>query len=292
MNKVVILTDSTADLSLELRTELDVFSIPHYVKFENEIYRDGLDLAGDDLYAVVREKKTIPKTAPATHEDFIGFFDQYLDHGYDIVYIGIGSKFSMSYQNVMLAKDEMDSNRVYIIDSQNISSGIGILVLKAVKMRNQRFSAKRIHQEIVKLVPQVRSLFAVRRVEYLLKGGRIGIPTSLMGAFFGLKLIIRVNDGRLIIHKRPFGKIKKAIRIMLKTIYEDQYRLDTDYVMVTHSLANRQALYMIAQLNKHLPNVEIIESRAGCVISTHCGSGAIGITYLINNNMKETRKLT
>ncbi len=281
MRRIAILTDSTADLSLDFREEHAIYSIPHYVRFEYEIYQDGISLVADDLYPIIRKMKKLPRTAPATHEDYIRFFERYIELGYDVIFIGIGSKFSNAIENVNLAKDEVESKRVYLIDSENISSGIGILVYKAVLMRDQGYKIKNIHQTILKLVPKVRSMFALKNPSYLIKGGRLGKSIRMIETYIGLKPIIRVKDGKLEMFKHPFGTMRHAMNVMLKNLYLNASNLSLDTVMVTHSLANRQALYMMAQIKKNYPNLKIIENRAGCVIATHCGSGAIGITYMI-----------
>ncbi|MBN2300126.1 MAG: DegV family protein [Acholeplasmataceae bacterium] len=281
MKKIAILTDSTADLSQDFREEHDIYSIPHYVRFEYEIYQDGINLVPDDLYPLIRQKRKLPKTSPATHEDYISFFERFLELGYDVLFIGIGSKFSTAIENVNLAKEEVESKRVYLVDSENISSGIGILVYKAMLMRKQNYGIKNIHQTILKLVPKVRSMFALKNPSFLVKGGRLGRSIRMIETYMGLKPIIRVKDGKLEMFKHPFGNMRHAMRVMLKSLYSSAQNLSLNTVMITHSLANRQALFMIAQIKKNLPDIEIIENRAGCVIATHCGSGAIGITYML-----------
>lgn len=281
MHKIAILTDSTSDLSLEFMNDHDIYSIPHYVRFDYEIYQDGINLISDDLYHLIKEKKQMPRTSPATHEDFIAFFERFLGFGYDVLYIGIGSKFSTAMQNVNLAREATDPSRIYIVDSDNISSGIGILVLKALELKNKKYSIKNIHETLSKLTPKVRNVFALRTTKYIVKGGHLGQTFRWIERLIGLKPMIQVKDGDMEMFKHPFGSMRHAMKIMLKALYEQKDFLSFDTVMITHSLANRQALYMIAQIKKHIPSVEIMESKAGCVISSHCGSGAIGLTYMI-----------
>ncbi len=281
MRRIMILTDSTADLSEDLKDTYDIFSVPHYVRFEYEIYQDGINLISDDLYHIIKEKRKLPKTSPATHEDFISFFERYLSLDYDVLYIGIGSKFSNASQNVNLAREEVDPKRIYVIDSENISSGIGILVYKAVQLREQGFSIKTIHKTLVNLVPKVRSQFVLRTGSYIIKGGRLGKSFRMIQTIIGMKPMIRVKEGKLELYKHPFGNMKHAMKIMMNEFFEKASSLSLNTVMVTHSLANRQCLSMMAQIKKRLPDIEIIENKAGCVIATHCGAGAIGITYMV-----------
>lgn len=124
MNKVKILTDSTSDLSKQMLIDYNIDSIPLYVRFDDEIYKDGINLTTDELYRKVEEKKALPKTSAVSPGDFITFFEKYLEKGYDIIYIGIGSKLSATMRSAHLAIDEINlPNRIHIIDSMNLSSG-------------------------------------------------------------------------------------------------------------------------------------------------------------------------
>lgn len=280
MREIAIFTDSTADLGQELREELHILSIAHYITFEYEIYLDGITLDTDDLYHKIKEKRKLPKTSPATYEDYMMNFERFLNFDYDILYIGVGSKFSMAFQNALMAQQEVDAKRIFVIDTNNLSSGIGILVLKAVKMRDQGYSIKKIYKEISDLVPQVEAHFALRSVDYLLKSGKANHIMSIYTKLLMIKPIIKVEDGELILYKKSFGSMRKAIRYMLKELFDNVIYVETDYIMVTHSLANREVLYMIDQIKKRIPNAKIVENKAGCAISTHCGPGAVGLTYI------------
>lgn len=280
MREIAIFTDSSADLNLDFREDNHVLSIAHYVRFEYEIYLDGITIDSDDLYHMIKEKHTLPKTSPATHEDYILNFERYLALGYDILYIGIGSTFSMAYQNALMAKQEVDDKRIFIIDTKNLSSGIGILVLKAIKLRDAGFPIERIYKKIGAMVPQVRSHFALKTVEYLKKSGRASKLMNVYSKLFFIKPLIKVEDGELVLYKKSFGSMKRAINQMLQELFENMIYIDTDYIMLTHSLANREILYMTHKINKRMPRVQIIENKAGCAISTHCGPGAVGLTYI------------
>lgn len=281
MNKVLIMTDSTADLSKELREQYNILSIPLYVRFDDEIYLDGVDLTTEELYTKVTEKNMMPKTSAVSPGDFISFFSKYLIDGYDLVYIGIGAKLSATYQSALLARDEVNPERIHIVDSMNLSSGIALLVLKACDLRNQKKSAKAIKDEIERLIPLVRSQFAIQTLDYLHKGGRASGTQKLFGTILGIKPIIQVRNGALEIYKKPVGKMSRALDIMLDDFFKEGENLDLDYVMITHSLANKQAIYMTERIKEVVSPKHIIESKAGCVISSHCGAGTIGVLYLV-----------
>ena len=282
MNKVKILTDSTSDLSKELLIEYNIDSIPLYVRFDNEIYKDGIDITTDELYDKVKEKNKLPQTSAVSPGDFITFFEMHLNKGYDIVYIGISSHLSATFRSAELAKDEINMpDRIFLVDSLNLSSGIALLVLKAKDLRDQGRPAKEIKEELDKIVPRIRSQFAISTLDYLHKGGRASGLAKLVGTMLSIKPIIKVVSGKLEVYKKPKGKMTRACDIMLSDYFSEEDNLDLDYVFVTHTLANRQAVYMIDHIKRQTKPKHIIEANAGCVISSHCGAGTIGILYIL-----------
>ena len=136
MNKVVIYSDSTCDLSDELINKFDIKILPLYVTFDDEVYKDRVDITPSDLYKMVEEKKKLPKTSAASVGDFINLFQGEFDKGNDVVLFTISSGLSSTYQNALIAKEEVDSSRVEVIDSLNLSSSIGLEILKACKYSN------------------------------------------------------------------------------------------------------------------------------------------------------------
>lgn len=281
MRKVVILTDSTADLSVDVLKKIEVQTIPLYVRFGEDIYRDGVDLTTEELYKKVDETGELPKTAAPAPGDFINFFEKFIKQDYDIVYIGIGSKLSATLQAANVAKTEFDDGRIYVVDSANLSSGIALLVLKATDLRDQGVSAKDIHEQLNDLVPRVRSQFAIKTLDYLHKGGRASGTAKLIGTVLGIKPIIQVRNGALDVYKKPMGKMSRALDVMLNDFFDEGNNLDLEYVMVTHSFADKSSEYMLGKVKEKVKVKHLIESSAGCVISSHCGSGTIGILYIV-----------
>ena len=280
MNKVLILTDSTCDLSEKLIKENGIVKIPLYVSFDEEIYRDGEDINPTKLYELVKEKKKLPKTSACSVGDFIEIFSKYLNEGYDLFYAGISSKLSTTYNNAILAKEELNTDRVQLSDSANLSTGIGLQLLKASKLAKEGKNVKEIKEEIEKLSPNVRSKFAVESLEYLHKGGRCSGVARFFGTMARLKPVIEVKDGKLDVLAKPIGK-RKALQVMIDDIVSNKDNIHTDCVMVTHTYADDEALYLKEQLNNLIPEAHVEITNAGCVISSHCGKGTIGILYIL-----------
>lgn len=286
-HKIIILTDSTADLSDKLLAAHQIKSLPLYVLFGEETFQDGITINTPLLYKKVDELNYLPTTAAVSPGDFITFFKPYLKEGYDIIYIGIGSTLSSTYQSALLAKDVLESDHIHLIDSKNLSSGIALLVLKAKDLRDQGHSASQIVKEITQLVDLVRSQFAIKSLDYLHKGGRASGTAKLMGGILGIKPIIKVVDGTLLVYKKPAGKMSRALDMMLNDLFLELKKdnLDLDYIMITHSLAPKDVSYLKENILSTFTPRNLIESQAGCVISSHCGKGTIGILYLVKENL-------
>lgn len=283
MNKIAIVTDSTSDLTLEYIENNNIIVLPLYVNFEDESYKDGKEITVPELYKKVEDSKIMPKTSAAPVGEFMELFDKLLSEGYDILYTGISSKLSSTFQNARIAAgDELDK-RIFIIDSANLSTGIGLLILKMVKYRSEGLSAKEIALKIEKHVPLVRSQFAIEKMEYLYKGGRCSTLTALVGTILSIKPIIVVRDGKMTVGRKPMGKMKRALDAMLEMIDKDKENIDLDCIMLTHSQAYKSAEYLKAELEKRFNKEIIMQTDAGCVISSHCGAGTIGILYLLKD---------
>lgn len=280
MNKVIITTDSTADLSQDILNNRGIQTIPLYVRFGDETYKDGVEIQTELLYEKVSELGYLPKTQAASPGDFEVFFKKYLDLGYDIVHISIGSKISATYQSAVIAKDLLEAENIYIVDSKNLSSGIGLLVLKASDLKEQGQSASEIYNSINKLVPQVSSQFAIKTLDYLHKGGRASGLTAFVGSVLQIKPIIKVIDGKLEVYKKSVGKMKRALDLMIDDLVKVKEKIDKNYVFITHSIADDSFNYIKEQLTDKIEVKQIIEGHAGCVISSHCGKGTIGILYI------------
>ncbi len=281
MNKIKLISDSTCDLSADLLEKYDIPIVPLYVNFYDETYRDLVDLQTEKMYELVDKHKTLPKTAAASPGDFFEVFKKYLDLGYQIIYIGIGSKFSATFQSANVAKQMLQSDDIHLVDSMNLSSGTGLLLLKAAKFIKEGMSIYQIIKELEILVPKVRSQFVIDTLEYLYKGGRVSALSALMGGMLKIKPIIKVRDGSMVVGKKARGSITKGIDFMIEEFLDNLDIIDNEFLMITHSLASDSCEYIKSQLIEKTQILNIYESNAGCVISSHCGKGTIGILYIM-----------
>lgn len=199
----------------------------------------------------------------------------------DVVFIGIGTGFSSGTSAAMMAAKEFDN--VYVVDSKNLSTGLGILVNKAVKFRSEGFSAKEIASKVEALTLFVRTQFVINTLKYLHMGGRCSGVVRILGTALNIKPIIRVVDNKMVVAKKPIG-YKRGLEALLQYLEHDKDVLDQDMMTVTHCLADEDAKYLKKEVANRLGYKNLVETYAGCVISTHCGPRSIGFAYLITEN--------
>lgn len=285
MREIAIITDTTSDLSTELYAKYNIEVLPLYVNFGNESFKDMYEVDGAKLYEMVEKYGFLPKTSGATYNDFYHTFEHHLKEGRDVIYMGIGGKLSMTLQNATLAAQELDPERIVLIDSQNLSTGISLQLIKIAKYAKMGLSIHEIKKEIENIRPQVKAQFVVESLDYLHKGGRCSSTARFFGKVLGIKPLIVVRDGSLSVGKKVFGSIKKAMKVMFQLFMEEMNanNVDLDTVFVTSTCAPKNAEYIKGLLDEAgIPQKieNIYYTEAGSVIASHCGKGTIGILYI------------
>jgi DegV family protein with EDD domain len=281
MNGIKIITDCTSDLTPELYEKHDIDIIPLYVNIGGKSYADVIEINAEQLYQLVKEHGELPKTSAIPPATFTAYFKKYLDAGKDILYLGIGSGFSAAFQNARIAASEFPEGRIRLVDSGNLSSGIGLLLLKAAQYRNQGADLETIARKVEADVSLVRTQFAINTLSYLHKGGRCSGTSRIIGTLLKIKPIIRVVDGKMVVTKKPRGKFQKALDTLVDYLRSDAEKVDLDNIMVTHNLAKEDAAYLKREIAKVLNPIQIHETKASAIISTHCGPRTIGILYMV-----------
>ncbi|WP_019638379.1 DegV family protein [Paenibacillus fonticola] len=280
MAQVKIFADSTSDLPAGWVDKYNIGIIPLYVVFGDQTYRDGIDIAPVDIYERVAAAGSLPKTTAPSPQDFLEAFAPCVEQGNDIVYISISSSLSSTYQNALIAAGEFPEGRVHVVDSLNLCSGIGLLVMKAVRAAEQGLSA----QQIVELLEKARSLvsteFVIDTLEYLYKGGRCSGMQNFIGSLLQIRPVLRVVDGSIIPAYKVRGKKEKAVQQMLDNALAKKDQMDDDLIIVAHTLAEDEARRLAAILKEQAPAREVAIAEAGCVISSHCGPHTVAIMYM------------
>ncbi len=282
MSRPILLSaDSTCDLGATLLEKYKVHTIPFNVTLGDEQYLDGVTIDPDKIYAIYREKKILPRTAAiniATYEDT---FRAYVDQGFDVVHISLGHGLSSSNQNAGLAAEEV--GHVWVIDSCNLSTGSGLLVLEAAKRIEAGLSAEQVAEEVRALVPRCHASFVLNTLEFLHKGGRCS-ALAMMGAnVLQLKPCIEVNnaDGTMGVGKKYRGSLSKVREQYVRDMLCGRDDIDYEKVFITHSGTSDEELEnMKALVAACGPFENIYVTRAGCTISCHCGPETLGVLFM------------
>ena len=284
---VKIISDSTCDLSQELLKEHDIEIIPLLVTFNEDTFQDGVDIDASKIYEEVAKRNILPKTSAVSAMALEELFRKWVDQGYDVVYTGISSKMSSTYNNAVLAANEIGNDKVFVVDSKNLSTGIGLTVLKACRDRDKGLSAKEIVENMKYNIDRVKAQFAIERMDYLHKGGRCSGIARFAATLLRIKPIIFVRDGSMTVGKKPLGKIKVALDVMLKMLEEDKNNnnVDPEFIFVTDAIAPESREYLIPKVKEMFPNTNVYSTIAGGVIASHCGPGTIGILYICKNEV-------
>ena len=187
----------------------------------------------------------------------------------------------------------ISSRSCFLLDSQNLSSGIAITVLKAADLRDKGYSAKEIHEKLKDLPSRILSQFVIKTLDYMRKGGRATGMQALLGAALRIRPVLRVRDGVLSLYKKAMGKLSRGMDIQIDEFLQeyDNGNIVPDYVFITHTQSSKMYEYTVQRLEEHGVKIKnLIEGQAGCVISSHCGPGTIGILYEVKDINKVINK--
>ena len=275
--KVKIISDSTCDLSQELTAKYDIDILPlHILLGENE-FRDGKDITPERIFAWADAKTSAPSL-----EDAKALLQPYVEAGREVICFSISGSMSTSGNVMRLAAEELDAAaQVTIIDSENLSTGIGLLVVEAAIMAEQGHSAAEITAAVRELIPKVRASFVVDTLVYLWRGGRCNAVAALAGSALRLHPKIVVENGAMHATKKYRGKIDNAIMSYVKDMEADLKAARPERVFITHSGCSREVVEEVRSYLKGLTVFcEILETRAGGVISSHCGPGTLGVLFI------------
>ena len=278
--KVKIITDSTADLSPELVKQYDVSVVPLYVVMGDRISKDGVEATPEDIYCYVDETSMLPKTSAPNLNDFLSAFHNWRDQGYEIVHFNISADFSSSHATACIAAEEVGG--VEVVDTRNLSTGSGLVVLHACEMANRGASAKEIAEECRALTDRVEASFVVDSIDYLRMGGRCSSVAALGANLLKLKPCIEVLDGKMKSGKKYRGSIDKVIISYVTERLQNREDIDMHRIFITHTRCSTDVVNRVREKIKELqPGFEeILETTAGCTVTSHCGPGTLGVLFI------------
>ena len=285
--KIKISADSTCDLSQELVEKYNVTIMPLCVSLGDKDCLDGVSIQPQDIYDFYATTKKLPKTGARSSEDYKEFFQGILNDGYDaIVHFTISADMSASYANADIAAREFDN--VYVVDSRQLSTGIGLLVLDACDMLEAGMSASQIAERANSRSDAARSSFIVDTLEFLFKGGRCSALAYLGANLLQIKPCLEVKNGLIGVESKPIGRYRRCVAKYCEAIRNGMTNPDPKRCFVTHTQMDEGiAEEVIATVKSWGIFDEILETTAGSTVTTHCGANTIGILYINDGGLKE-----
>jgi len=277
--KVHVSSDSTCDLSGALIEKYGIGITPLYIVMGENSLKDGLECTPADIFAAVERTGQLCSTAAVSVADYTDYFGEKLKEYDELVHFTISSEMSACYQNACLAAEEF-AGRVFVVDSRNLSTGIGHLVLCAAELAAEGKSGAEIKAAVDEKKAKLNVSFVLETLNYIHKGGRCSAVAALGANLLGLKPCIEVRDGKMGVGKKYRGSLKKALSAYVRDRLADTETLDLSRIFVTHSAADDGIAQEVASLVKELaPFEEVLITTAGSTISNHCGPNCLGILY-------------
>lgn len=271
--KVLVVTDSTSDIPIHFREELGIEIVPLSINFEHETLLDGVDISPEEYVERLRSTEKLPSTAQPTVDQFQKAFVKGLDAGMDVVCITISTGLSGTFNSASLAAEQLQPDRIRIVDSQNASTALGWVAVEAARAAEGGASLQETTAVAERTRKNVHFYALLQTLDYVYKGGRIGRASHMVGSALGIKPILGLESGTVI----PVERVrtwKKAIKRMIDVASNEGTLLD---VAVLHTDNLPAAQQVVEELKSTFPeaNYEIIF--AGTTIATYAGPGAVGI---------------
>ena len=277
--RVVICSDSTTDLGAALTEAYGIEILPLSVNLGGKAYTDGVDIDPDMIYRHYEENAELPKTAAPNIAAFCSFFEEQTKGGNAVVFFTISAEMSSTYNNARLAASNYPN--VYVVDTRNLSTGGGLLVVAAAEMANRGMSAADIARECAAMTDKVDASFVIDNLEFLHKGGRCSAVAALAAGVLQLKPCITVHGGKMGVAKKYRGKFARVLQTYIADRIGDASTIDTAHVFVTHAGCDKEIVEQcVAQVKAAAPWGEVHVTRAGCTVSAHCGRNTLGVLFM------------
>ena len=276
--KIKIISDSTCDLSAQLITENNIAITPLTVVKNGEQFKDGV-ITPADIFAHVAAGGDLCSTAANNIGEYADVYEKYCPDYDGVIVITLGSSLSTCYQSACLAAEDFPNVRV--IDSKNLSTGQGLVVLKACELAKTATDLDALAEELRAFTDKVESSFVVDKLDYLVKGGRCSAAAALGANLLNLKPCIEVKGGKLTVGKKYRGNYAKCLTNYVKERLEGRDDLDTGILFITQTTVSDDAYTAVKDAVSQYGHFETVyETYAGCSISCHCGPGTLGILYV------------
>lgn len=280
MGKIRITADSTCDLSESLLQKYEISILPLNIVLDMKSYSDGEEISPDEIYVWSEKMHKTPKTAAVAYDRALEMASAFQENGDEMIFFGISESMSTTCNVMRMVKEELNYTGLYVIDSKNLSTGIGLQVLRAAELAAQGLAAQEIVTQIEQERGRVRASFVVERLDYLAMGGRCSSVVALFGGKLKLKPRIEVTDGKMEAGKKYRGNQDKVILKYVQDMEMQLRQADPHRIFITHSGCEEAVIRSVEEYLKGLHHFEeILITRAGGVISSHCGPGTLGVLF-------------
>ncbi len=281
MSNIKIFSDSTCDLSPEDIKQMDIGIVPLSIVFNNDVYKEGIDINTKQLFKMVKAQKVLPKTSAPSPAEFVEHFKPFVDEGKTIIYISLSSKVSSTYNNACTAAEMLGNDKVKVIDSLDFCCTLGGLVKYCYNFCQSDMAVDDIVNEITKIKDNYKLFFTVEALDYLHMGGRCSATQLIFGNTLNIKPIILMSKDGMDVWRKTLGK-KKAINLMIEEAVRDKDKIRYNEIHIGCSVGNEGELnWLKKQLIKETGITKYHEYEIGCVISSHCGEGTVGLGYFL-----------
>ena len=276
------LCDSTSDLTLELRERYNITLLPFHIAFNEEEHLDGVDISPEDVYRFYDEGKGVPKTRPYTVDEAKAIMKPILDQGDDILAFCTSSKLSKSTQMLKEATSQLKAvDRVGIIDCENASSGIALLLIEASKLINKGKSREEIEGAVAGYASRLKTTFIVDQLRYLQRNGYCSSFLAMTKSVLNQHTAIVIENGELKAKESYRGKLDKAVMSFIEDLKDDLLKAKSDAIFITDSGIEDEIREKVIEVVKNLNHFEkIYVNQTGSAVSAYCGPQALGVAYL------------
>ena len=277
--RIKILSDSTCDLSAALVEQYDIGIVPLIVMKAGEEFLDGVTITPQQIFDHVAAGGNLCSTAARSVGTYEEIFERYAREYDGVLHVNIGSAFSSSYQNACIAAEGFDNVRV--VDSQNLSTGQGLVVLKACELAKTAASLDELKAELDTFTPKVEASFLLNRLEYMVKGGRCSMVAALGANLLNLKPCIEVKNGKMVVVKKYRGHYDKCLAGYVRERLANREDLDGGILFVTKTPVTDGCYSAVMEAVKTYGHFQhVYETDAGCTVSCHCGPGTLGVLFV------------
>ena len=277
--RIKISADSTCDLPSGLLDDYEISTVPYTITLGDDAYLDGVNIKPGDIFRFVDETGKLPGTAAPAPESYREKFELWAEQNETVVHIGMGENFSSGLRNARIAAAEYPN--VYVVDSENLSAGYGLLVLEAAMLAKTSITPQELVEKVASLAPRINVSFVLSRLDYMRKGGRCTMVEMLGANLLKIKPVLEVRNGKLVMAKKYRGNYEKVLKDYVADCLKGRDDILLHRMFVADACEDDELTLLLEdEVRKYAEFEEIYHAKGGCTVSSHCGRPCAGIMYI------------